>query len=123
MVLLVFILLVFLGLGYPKSRGVTQLNALLMFLTLAPATTASDMEQFKHVYDNLYTYGLQFHYEPGYSILMIICKELGMDFFEFRIIWALLIVIIINAAVKRFTENTAMASALFILYNLFPMAS
>ena len=121
--LFIFVLLIILGFGYPRSKGISFICAIYMFVILGLNTKSADIGQFKFVYENLFELGLLNHYEPAYSLFMAVCRSINIDFVAFRIIWAIIVIAFIEMTIKRTTKNTAMASAMYMLFVLLLVVS
>lgn len=109
------VLVIILGLLFPKSKMVTFLIMLYMWVLFAFNTQSPDRAAYEYAYSNINSARFFRNYEIAFSLLMLICKNIGLTYTAFRALLATIYVVITYATVRAFTQRTAYALALFIV--------
>lgn len=120
---IILFLLLIAGMFFPKSKIITICDITLGIIILGFNSSASDLGNYKLVYEELFTSNLLYHYEPLYSLFMVICSKIGLSFWGFHFVWGTIVVIILEMSIYRLTKNTAMASGLLLFFTVLTSVS
>lgn len=116
---LVAIVIVSLGLIKKSSKIVTALMAFYCWALVALNTYTADFASYEEMYRCSFETRYSLH-EPGYMLLCKIMLYMGLDYRQFRMVIALLMVILIVSGMRSCTKNVNFALSLLII---FPFAS
>lgn len=116
--LVLFLLLVILGLRFPRSAKTTWaiLAFMLLFFSFVPRD--GDYQQYKYVYEQ-FDSGWLTAYEPGFIAIVWLCKTLLLPYSLFRLCVGTLFLLGLYRAIKAQTENTAFSLALILVFPFF----
>lgn len=114
--IVIFIILILCALCAPKSKTVTWMILMFMWIIYALNTWNTDYIAYQNGYENLISLNLYTHYEPGYTLLSLLCLKLGLPFYGFRMVLATIYVGLTYAAVRFYTRQTAIALALLMVF-------
>ena len=112
----IFIGLVILSLLFPKSKKIAFLSLIFIFVTFTFVYYEGDLQVYKWIY---YDYGgglSSSTFEPGFTLLMIIFKFLGLPFTAFRAGLAFLYAVLLYWGIKRYTDYLALALTFSIIF-------
>ena len=112
-----FSVLILLAIAIPKSRAVSILLLLYMWVIYGCNTYSGDFIAYQNVYENIEQ--LKFHYEPAFSLMMLICHRCGLSFYGFRMIIAIIFLSLLIFTVAKNTQYTALTLAVFCLCPFF----
>lgn len=112
---LIIIFLCVLACLNPRSKIVSCMILAFMWILYGFNTYSGDFMAYENVYNNLWNIGLM-HYEPGFSIIMAVCRNLGMSFIMFRVVLALIFVCLLYVVIKKYTQYCALALALYLVF-------
>lgn len=96
-----------------KSRTMTILILVLMWILLGFNTVSPDGESYRFSYNNYLL--LANHYEPLYSLLVNLAHQVKINFELFRVLYSILIVLFTYLGCKRFTEYTTNSLAIYLM--------
>lgn len=119
-VIALYLVELFLGYKYPKSKIVAFFAILLMWIWYSFNSYCGDYEGYKSIYES-FQGGLQAgyyysNYEPCWPLLMYIPAKLNMTFASFRIFAGTVYVVILYFAIVQMTDKVALALALFSVF-------
>jgi len=115
---LIYCFIVFFAFHKPKSKKIALIAVLFMVVLLGLNSATADYTTYRWVYNDLYTWkgvGLLGEHEPGYDLLMIICKSIGLSYQNFRIVIAIICAFLTWLTVNRLTDYPAVTLAIYIL--------
>ena len=112
----VYLFLIILGLHYPKSKAITLIMLIFMWITYGLNTDGGDFAQYKFLYENLVYANLLSHHEPGYTLVSFICLKFGFTYQLFRCVLATIYLGILYSAVKYYTTFTAYVFSLLMIF-------
>lgn len=101
----------------PESKKATVFVMVYLWLLYALNTYTPDGVNYEKVY-NTKELVESFYYEPAYSVLMMVCRWLGLSFQSFRMVLASIYVPLLYLAVRRLTPYTTYVLALFAIFPL-----
>lgn len=116
---LIYISLIVSGLLFQKSKLISALICIFMWIVFAYGTNSSDSGNYQYVYENILNSSLQKHYEPGFSILMMFSNKVGLTFLQFRMLLASIYVLIIYKSINNYSKYASLVLALFIIAPFF----
>lgn len=99
----------------PKSKVISFLVLGTMWVLYGFNTYSGDFVAYEYVYNDLWNIGVM-HFEPAYSLIMILCKLLNMSFIMFKVVLATLYVLLLYQVTCKYTQYCALALALYFLY-------
>lgn len=108
--------LMFFGLVFRRSKVISCLILLYMWVFYAFNIYSGDSASYEYVYSLIGEGKLYNHFEPGFSAIMIFCSKMRLSYLDFKIILATLFVVLLKLAVDKFTNNTAFVLALFMFF-------
>lgn len=121
MVIYVFILL--LAFVVPKSKLVSFCAILFMFTLYSFAYYEGDLQTYEWVYKDYGTGIKDSSFEPGFTFLIILCKNIGLSFTGFRIVLGIIYVSLLYLGVTSLTEYKALALSLSVIFPFFVFTS
>lgn len=99
----------------PRSKIVSFTILAFMWVLYGFNTYSGDFIAYENVYNNLWDIGLM-HYEPGFSMIMAFCRSFGMSFIMFRVALAFIFVYLLYNAIKKYTQYSALALAIYLIF-------
>lgn len=111
--------IIFLGFTKKTSKIATGVMAIYYWALIALNTYTADFAAYEEMYLCSFDQRYALH-EPGYMLLCKIMLRLGLNYRQFRMIIALLIVGLIVSGLRKYTKNVNFALSLFLI---FPFAS
>lgn len=108
-------LLIFLcGLIFRRSTIMTILMCSYMWMLVGLNVASPDYENYQYIYNNISVVGSGF--EPLFRFFCVLCKEfLSLNYQEFRMLYALIMVVLIHKTVKIYTKDVNFVLSLFLL--------
>ena len=105
----------------PNSKIVFFFIIMLMWEMIAFSTGAPDYSTYEWIYNDLYTGHLLNAFEPGFTLIMIVCKALHLSYRGFRIVVATLFSLFIcNAYMFESRRGYPAIAAMLFLVAPFP---
>ena len=123
MMLIVFLAILVLSILFPRSRKVALLAMAFMLVMYCFVRYKGDLEIYQWIYED---YGVNLSgttFEPGFTLLIIICKKLGMPFIQYRIVLGLIYVLLLNRGVSQLNEYRALALTISAFFPFFIFTS
>lgn len=121
MLLLLFILGIFFGFIFGKSKIIQFIQFLVSLITFSFATQLPDYIGYVLCYDSATvsnsSQGYLDAFEPGYRFSNYLFSNMGFDFDQFRMIIFLICYLLIMSTIKRYTSKP---NIVFSLYMIFP---
>lgn len=121
--LFIFVLLCILAIKYPKSRLITGLILVFMWILYSFNTYSGDYANYKYIYERICDRSYYTFFEPGYTLLMIICYKLGFSFIGFRTLLGTFFTFLLYKIINKYTNMTALALGLFLIFPFMYFAS
>lgn len=100
----------------PKSKGIAGLLLLYMWIFYGFNTYSGDYAVYEYVYNSIQSGQLVNHFEPGFSLLMVVCSMLGLSFIGFKIVLATVFVSLLYVVVNKYTTYRAFVLAVFLIF-------
>lgn len=119
MLLLVFAFILLLAYISPKSKFVILLEILLMIFMFSFIKYEGDWQTYKDIYLGYASSTYMWHFEPAFSILMMICAKSGVSYVWFRFIVCFIYCIVMLVFVQSQTEYYALATGLMLFFPFF----
>ncbi len=116
MAFIIMVILCILGIVMPKSRGVSILILFYMWIFYGFSTYSGDFISYQYVYDSMKNGLLLFHFEPAFSLMMLFCSKLGLSFIGFKVVLSSVFIFMLAGIVKKYTNYTAFALAMFLIF-------
>ena len=116
--LLIYFIIAILAFCKPKSKKIAVVVAAFMVVIFGFNTASGDYSMYKWIYEELYTWkgiGLLGAHEPGFELLMIICKALNLSYQSFRVVIGIVCALLTYKTTCRLTEYPAVAMVIYIL--------
>lgn len=111
------------GIIKKKSRTLTYLMLVYMWIFYALNTYSGDYISYKYVYTLIEQGKIWGHFEPGFTLLMWVCIKIGLPFLGFKSILATIYILGLFKTIKTYTKNTAFALAIFMIFPFMYFAS
>ena len=111
MAVAVVLFLYLLGFFMPKSKIIYILMMIYMWVLFSFNTGAPDTPTYEELYNNF----IPGAFEPGFSLIMYICKLLCMPYIGFRMTVALLLLIFVNLSFKKVEKYKTLALAIYMI--------
>jgi len=92
--------------------------SLFLLMSLRATTVGTDLGGYRWQYETQYLRPA----EPGYSLLMVICKSLGLDFQQFLAVVSLIIVFAVTALVRQLAVSPFLSFFLHVTLGFFAMS-
>lgn len=119
MLLLVFAILLVFAFIVPKSKYVFAAEVILMLFMFSFISYEGDWQTYSLVYLEYASSALSWHYEPAFSILMMLCSRLGLPYVWFRFLICLIYCIILTLFLKSVTKYYAIIGGLTLVFPFF----
>ena len=87
-----------------------------MFVIYGFSSFSGDQEIYELVYTNVGNGKMLTEFEPAFTFIMMICNYLHFSFLGFRIVLAILYIILLYIAVNKFTNCVALVMFIFLLF-------
>lgn len=109
-------LLIILGIIFTKSKIVSFLILVFMWIFYSLNTYAGDYEVYYVVYTDMDPRSFFSVFEPGFSLIMLISRKLQLPFLGFKMILGTIFIILLYCAVKRYTHHTACVLSIIMVF-------
>lgn len=113
---IVYYLLSILGIIKKKSKLLTALIMIIMWIVFGLCTYNGDYGNYSWIYQNIQNPDFWTEFEPLYNVLMYICSVLDLSFIQFRMVFGGLYIILLYIVIGKYTENKAEALGLYMLF-------
>ena len=111
-----YYLLSILGIIKKKSKLLTALIMIIMWIVFGLCTYNGDYGNYSWIYQNIQNPDFWTEFEPLYNVLMYICSVLDLSFIQFRMVFGGLYIILLYIVIGKYTENKAEALGLYMLF-------
>ena len=111
-----YYLLSILGIIKKKSKLLTALIMIIMWIVFGLCTYNGDYGNYSWIYQNIQNPDFWTEFEPLYNVLMYICSVLDLSFIQFRMVFGGLYIILLYILIGKYTENKAEALGLYMLF-------
>lgn len=111
-----YYLLSILGIIKKKSKLLTALMMIIMWIVFGLCTYNGDYGNYSYIYKNIQTQAYWTEFEPLFSVLMYICSVSGLSFIQFRMVFSGLYIILLYITIGKYTENKAEVLGLYMLF-------
>ena len=115
--------LILCGIFYRKSKVVEFLLLIFMWCFYALNTYSGDYISYEYVYSLIGSGSKWIYFEPGFTLIMVLCKTIGLSFTGFRIVLATVFVLFLQKTIKRYTNNVALVLAIYMIFPFMYFAS
>ena len=102
-----YYLLSILGIIKKKSKLLTALIMIIMWIVFGLCTYNGDYGNYSWIYQNIQNPDFWTEFEPLYNVLMYICSVLDLSFIQFRMVFGGLYIILLYIVIGKYTENKA----------------
>lgn len=92
--------------------------SLFLLMSLRATTVGTDLGGYRWQYETQYLRPE----EPGYSLLMVICRSLGLDFQKFLAVVSLIIVFSVTALIRQLAASPFLSYFLHVTLGFFAMS-
>lgn len=116
MALLVMITLCVISLIRQKSKKIAVLICIYMWFFYSFNTYSGDYISYAYVYDSIGKGMLLEHFEPAFSLLMIISNKFGLPFMGFKTILGTFYIILLYITVEKYTDRVAFVLGIFLIF-------
>ena len=123
MMLIAFILLLGIALRFPRSRVVAGIAICFILLMYGFADFEGDLSVYRWIYYDYSFKTMGMVFEPGFLLLIVLCKTVGFSFTGFRLVCALIYASLLYRGVAKLTEYKAIAITSTIIFPLFVFIS
>ncbi len=117
-------ILIVLGFVFPKNKVLTVVMLLFMWALLAYNRDNADYQNYMNIYNNIRDgnlWGTTVD-EEGFIYLCRFCSTvLGLDYYQFLVLYSTLCTVLFAVMVKLYTENSNIVIALFMIYSYWCM--
>lgn len=113
---IVYYSLSLLGIVRKKSRVLTFLMMLVMWIVFGLCTYNGDFGNYRWIYQNIQNRAYWIEFEPLFTIMMYICSNFGLDFIQFRMIFGAAFIILLYITIGKYTMNKAEVLGLYMLF-------
>lgn len=107
---------VFLGIYKHDSKVITCILMLLLFILFSYEHTEGDYAVYVRVYDDIGAYLNASNYEPLYVLSCRFFNQLNFTFDQMRAVFSFVEIISFYYVIRKYTKNTALVFAFFIVY-------
>lgn len=111
--ILIYGILILASFWRPKSKKVMFLFSVFMICLYAFSSNTSDYTNYQYSFEDMAHATLWDVYEPGYVLLILLCRALGMSFSGFRFVLGTICVTLSGLTAKRLTHYPTLALAMF----------
>ena len=111
-----YYLLIVLGILKKRSKVLTVLMLVMMWIVFGLCTYNGDYENYRWIYQNIQAPEYWTEFEPLYNVIMYVCSICGLSFIQFRMVFGALYIILLNIAIGEYTKNKAEALGLYMLF-------
>lgn len=115
-------IMVCLGIFLKRSRIVTCMYGLYLWVLIALNTFTADLEAYREMYLCCFEPRYALH-EPGYMAICKICLCMGLSYIQFRMVVAIIIIVLLIRGLRYFTENINYALSLYLIFPFVGMVS
>lgn len=112
-----------LGIFNRKSKFAEFLLLLFMWCFYALNTYSGDYISYEYVYSLIGSGSKWIYFEPGFSLIMVLCNSIGLSFTGFRIVLATAYIFLLDKTIKKYTDNVAYVLAIFMIFPFMYFAS
>ena len=116
MALLIMATLCIISFIIQKSKKVAILICIYMWIFYSFNTYSGDYISYAYVYNLIGKGMLWDHFEPAFSLMMIICNIIGLSFTDFKIILGTFYVILLYVTVKKYTDRVSFVLGIFLIF-------
>lgn len=114
--MITYLVLCILGLIKKQSKTLVLFMLIYMWIIFSLNTYSGDFLNYEYVYNSILNGELYFEYEPAITLLMIICKTIGLSYINFRMIIGTIYIILIYYSANLYTKYTAYAISLYMIF-------
>ena len=119
----IFLVMLLIGaLIWPKSKYITLLSIIFMTIIIGLNTNSPDWYNNEYMYNNI-DGGMYKYYEPGYVMLIRICRYFGLAYSEFRFVVASIFSTVLYIGICSLTNRCAIAASIALIYPCIVFAS
>ena len=111
-----YYLLSILGIIKKKSKLLTALIMIIMWIVFGLCTYNGDYGNYSWIYQNIQNPDFWTEFEPLYNVLMYICSVLDLSYIKYRMVFGGLYIILLYIVIGKYTENKAEALGLYMLF-------
>ena len=102
------------GIIFRRSVLMTIIMCLYMWMLVGLNVASPDYENYRYIYNNIFVVGPSF--EPIFYFFCVLCKKyLLLSYQEFRMFYALIMVIVMYKTIKIYTKDVNFVLSLFLL--------
>lgn len=112
------IIVIFLGMIFKKSKLLTWIMLLIAIVLIGGSSFNADYYSYENNYFSIGNGLENWDFEFGFQLINKLAYKLGFSYQDFRIIIALIGMLLIYQTVKKFTQNTAYVMSLYLIYPL-----
>ncbi len=113
---IVYYLLCILGILKKRSKLLSVLMMVIMWLVFGLATYNGDYGNYSWIYQNIQNPGYWMEFEPLYNVLMYVCSVAGLNFIQFRMVFGFIYIVLLYYVIGKYTENRAEVLGLYMLF-------
>lgn len=118
MIELTIIIIIILGMIFKKSKLLTYTMMLAAVILIGGSSLNADYYSYENNYFAIGNGLNSWNFEIGFQWLNRLIFNLGFSYQQFRLIIALMGMLLIYKTIKKFTNNTAYVMALYLIYPL-----
>jgi hypothetical protein len=105
-----------LGITIKRSRILTVLMLLVMWIVFGLNTYNGDYWNYQWIYQNIQNPFYWSEFEPLFNVLMYVCSIMGFDFIQFRMVFGGLFVVLLYIAISKYTNKKAEVLGLYMIF-------
>ena len=114
------ILLIFLGVRYPREKKVTALFIIYFAVLIGLNSFTPDYAEYKRIYYNTTDF---WNIDLGFRLICSLFNTLGFSYQQFRMIWGSSYAILAFLAARRFTKKYNFILAMWLIWPFIPSVS
>ena len=101
---------------WPRSKWAALIVMAFMFIIYGFSSYSGDSEIYEMVYANVGKGQMLTEFEPLFTAIMLLCNFLRMPFVGFRIVLAIIYIVLLYIAVNKYTNCVALVLFIFLLF-------
>ena len=111
----VLISIILCGLIVERSRILSYAIMGVLFILICFSYDSNDYHVYTEIY-NIIGHGGESPYEPLFNLLMKLGNKAGLDYLQYRMVIAAVVLLLINSTIQKFTDCPALAWAMFAIF-------
>lgn len=112
----IYYLISFAGILKKRSKFLTIIMLCLMWVIFGLCTYNGDYNNYNWIYQNIQTPIYWLEFEPLYNVLMYSCSIIGLSFFQFRMVFATIYILLLYYVIGKYTKNKAQVLGFFMIF-------